>query len=567
MKLRAIHLLAALAALTLLGAPPAAAATLHGKLSGIVVDPEGIPQMGASVTVLAENSLNAKSLSLVTNDRGLFSTSELLPGLYTVRVTLAGFLPVIERHIRVDADLTTLLKVQLDSVFSSIERLRARPVTPPEPDDWTWILRTSAATRPVLRLVDGELVVAMQRAGAESASPRRPQGRIELTSGARRPGSPSNLSDAPATAFAYQQSLGHTGRLLLAGQASYERSAAAGFAAVWLPYGETGYGPQTTLVMRQADLGKGLRFRGVRAAHRGELALGDRLSLNYGAEFIVVGLGSSTSSLRPFGELVYELGRDWRASLIYAARPWAGAGRNSLDLEGVVEQLDTFPAVMLRDGKPAIEGGRHTELAIEHLMGPSTSLVASVFRESSRHTAVFGRGRAANADFLQDYFSDAFIYDGGALNSWGTRLALHHRFSEDFEVALIYAWAGALTPQESFADEDVREGFAAQNRHSLAARLSARLEGSGTRLSASYKWIGGAVVTRQDAYGEVVHQVEPHLNVTVRQPVPFTGGRFEALADFRNLLAEGYVPITTTDGRVVLIPALRSFRTGFSFQF
>jgi hypothetical protein len=41
----------------------------------------------------------------------------------------------------------------------------------------------------------------------------------------------------------------------------------------------------------------------------------------------------------------------------------------------------------------------------------------------------------------------------------------------------------------------------------------------------------------------------------------------EALADFRNLLAQDYVPVRTREGQVFLMPVYRSFRGGFSFQF
>ncbi|MGH7462083.1 MAG: hypothetical protein ACREMA_13815 [Longimicrobiales bacterium] len=76
-------------------------------------------------------------------------------------------------------------------------------------------------------------------------------------------------------------------------------------------------------------------------------------------------------------------------------------------------------------------------------------------------------------------------------------------------------------------------------------------------------------MTRLDAYGESAYQLDPFLNVTVRQPMPGTlfSVRWEALADFRNLMAQGYVPVNTGEGQVLLIPAFRSFRGGFSFQF
>jgi hypothetical protein len=590
---RAVKLLGILAAAALVAAPAAAQqATLspsgaggqalarvdgsspfHGKLSGVVVDGSGVPQMGATVAVLPESALEAKGRDLITNDRGLFSTDLLLPGLYNVRVTLAGFLPVIERHVRVDTNLTTLLKIELEGVFASLDRLRRTAGPEPDREDWTWILRTSAATRPVLRWVDGEVVLAMERAAGESPSSAHPHGRLELTSGGR-PGSPSNVADAPASAFAYEIDLGRVSRLLMAGQMSYEQAAGGGFATMWLPAGERG--PRSTLVLRQTRLGPdGLTFRGMRSEHQSEFAVGERFVARYGAEFVMVGLGRSSASLRPRGELDVALGRDWQLSLISAARPWAGVSRPQTLLETVTDQLDAFPAVMLSGGRPVIEGGRHDEIALEHRLGPNSSLIASVFRDRSRHTAVFGRGTVGSPDFLQDFFSDAFVYDGGDFGSWGTRVAWRQKMSEATEIGLIYAWAGALVP-ELAADpaaaaplQALRDQLDSQYRHSLAARVQSRVPGLGTRVSASYKWLSGAVASRQDAFGEVAYQVDPHLNIALRQPMPsiLGGSRIEALADFRNLLAQGYVPISTSDGTVILIPSIRSFRGGFSFQF
>lgn len=577
--------LALLAALMLMAAPSApaqsrdaraASSPFHGKLSGIVTDGGGVPQMGASVSVISESGLAGAARELITNDRGLFSADVLLPGLYTVRVSLAGFLPVLERNVRVDSSLTTLLKIELDNVFASIDRLRRSPGAAPAPDDWTWILRTSAATRPVLRWVDGEVVLALEHAGAVERPERSgTSGRLELTSGAGRPGSPSNVADAPASTFAYEIELGRMSRLLLAGQMSYERAVSSGFAAMWLPAGEAG--PRSTLVLRQAQLGpNGLTFRGLRSDHRNEVALGEAIVARYGAEFISVGLGRSATSFRPRGELEISLGRDWSLALLSASRPWAGASRPDTSLEAVTDQLDAFPAVMLAGGRPVIEGGRHEEIGLERRFGRDASLVAAVFHDRSRHTAVFGRGRTASADFLQDFFSDAFVYDGGDFASWGTRVAYRQKLGAETEVGVIYAWAGALVPglsadlaSRASSSPALRDQLDTSYRHSVAARVRSRLPSVGTRLTASYKWISGPVASRQDAFGEVAYQVDPYLNLSVRQPMPslLGGSRIEALADFRNLLAQGYVPVSTADGTLILIPSLRSFRGGFSFQF
>lgn len=570
MKVRRIGALGLLLLASACIAAPLQAAPDFGKLSGVVVDPAGVPQMGASVWVSPEGVREAAALPLLTNDRGLFAADRLRPGLYSVRVTLAGFLPALERHVRVDASLTTVLKIELGSLFTSFDSLRRKPnQQEPDPDEWTWVLRTSAATRPVLRWVDGTVVLESDPSSAERNAKPKPHGRIELTSGARRPGSVSNLPDAPSSAFAYEQRIGPRGRLLLAGQVSYERSASAGFATIWVPSGETGRGPETTLVLRQSNLGPGgPTFRGVRLESHDQLALGQRFSIRYGAEYILVGLGRNTSSLRPQGEIVYQISPRWRTGLTIASRPWSGVEPRGNPLESSLNQLDAFPAVLLRNGRPVLAGGWHEELSLERLLGPNSSLVTSVFRDRSSHTALFGRGTSSSPDFFQDFFSDAFTYDGGGLNSWGTRVAYRQKFSSDTEIAVVYAYAGALVPAGLSPGLELRDRLEARNAHGVAARVSARVPRTRTSLSASYKWINGPVVSRQDPYGEIAYQMDPHLNVTLRQPLPnFFPVRLEALADFRNLLAQGYVPIATTDGQVLMVPSFRSFRGGFSFQF
>jgi len=47
----------------------------------------------------------------------------------------------------------------------------------------------------------------------------------------------------------------------------------------------------------------------------------------------------------------------------------------------------------------------------------------------------------------------------------------------------------------------------------------------------------------------------------------FIPGHAELLADCGNLFAQGYVPLATPDGQVVLIPTYRFIRGGLSFQF
>lgn len=556
--------------LAVLAAVVPASAVTYGNLVGTVVDSAGVPQMGASVAILAEGArASAEPLTLLSDLRGAFAAERLSPGLYSVRVTLAGFLPAVERHIRVEANLTTLLKIELGSVFSSLDQLRRKPGQRTDSDEWAWVLRTTSSRRSVLRWAEGEVLAGSEASAAERAVANRPVARFELTAGSRRPGSVSNLADAPASAIAYEQPLG-LGRMLFAGQMSYERSAAAGFATMWLPTGELGTGPETTAVFRQASLGPHREpFRGVRLEHNNQIALGDEFLLRYGAEYFLVSVGPSAASIRPLGELVYRISKDWNATYTIASRPWAHAHGGSNPLQSTIEEMDAFPTMLVRNGRPVLEGGWHQEMAMGGRVGRHARLTFSLFSDYTPHTAVMGRGNFSEVDVFQDFYSNAFTYDGGASGGIGARVAWQQQLSDDTEFLLLYSWSPALALDEFDGAETLRDTLRPMQRQSFAARLSTRLPRTGTKVSASYKWISGPLVSRQDAFGEVTYQVDPFLNLSFRQPIPGSlfSSKVEALADFRNLLAQGYVPVNTADGQVLLIPAFRSFRGGFSFQF
>jgi hypothetical protein len=95
----------------------------------------------------------------------------------------------------------------------------------------------------------------------------QPRGEVELTDGARHPGSISNLAETPGTEFGYVDRLESGDKLLFAGQYSYEDLASAGgLATEWLPAGDPG--TVTSLVMRESRVGPmGPIFRGLRLDH------------------------------------------------------------------------------------------------------------------------------------------------------------------------------------------------------------------------------------------------------------------------------------------------------------
>jgi Carboxypeptidase regulatory-like domain len=552
-------------------AAPAMAGPGAGKITGLVVDSMGTPQMGATVVITSEQQLlNSVAFQLLTNDRGRFSSSALPAGIYSVKVTLAGFLPAIEQDIRVSDQHTTLLEIVLGSVFASLEKLRRQPDQQVSSDDWSWVLRTSAATRPVLRWQDGDVVLGGRANPFEKSQDQSARARFELTSGSDHPGSVSTLADTPGTAFAYDYGLGDLGNLLMAGQFSYDGgSESSGFVAQWLPSGDSSAGPVTTFLIRDTQLGsEGPSFHGLRISHDSSFQLGDRVSIRYGSDFIMAGLQSTTMSVRPRAEVAVRISSSWQASALVTTNTWQDSSGAPGSLQSTINQLDSFPTLLLRAGRPVLEDDLHSELAIEHDLTKKSSVTAAVFNDHSSNTAIFGHGNFSGPDYLPDYFSDVFAYDAGGMNSMGARIVYQQKFSDNLNMTVVYAYAGALAPNENPAEGALRNQLSTQYRSSAAARFSATIPRSGTKIISSYKWISGPAVSQQDAYGQSTYHIDPYLSLQIRQRLPgFIPGHAEILADCGNLFAQGYVTLATNDGQIVLVPTYRFFRGGLSFQF
>lgn len=563
-----------LVGLVLLLAFPAIAAPNAGKIAGIVRDASGVPQMGATVVVSAEQislspTLDSLHQELLTNDRGKFTTEALPAGSYSVKVTLAGFLPSIEQHIRVSDQQTTLLDIVLGSLFASLEKMRHDPDQLVPSDEWIWVLRAASASRPVLRWQGG----ALPDAGSiQETLPGTPEdrGRVELTSGSDHPGSISNPGDSPATAFVYGWKLGGGGKLLMAGQFSYDGvTPGGGLATEWLPSGDLGVGPETTMLVRETrvgGIGGGLVFRGLRISHDDELTLGDRVSIRYGGEVVMAGLNGTAAALLPRAQVAVKVTDRLLASATVAARPWQDAATTT-DLESAMSTLDSLPTLLMHNGRPALADNLHEEIAVERILSRSSTFTAAVFHDRSSNTAVFGMGNATGPDFLPDIYSNVFAYDAGATQSTGARLVYTRKWGDSTDTSFLYAYGGVLAPMAG-GTGTTRDELTTQYRSSLAARASGQLPGLHTKVITSYKWVGGQAVSRLDPYGEALYQMDPYLSLEIRQPLPYLlSGHMEAMVDIGNLLAQGYIPLATSDGNVVLVPSCRYFRGGFSFQF
>jgi hypothetical protein len=565
---------------------PNTAAQSAGRIAGTVVDTAGTPQMGATISIVPEQVAGSPGAHVFTDARGRFRSVPLAAGLYTVNITLAGFLPTLQQHVDVDQLRTTVLRVRMGTAFASLERSGDRPGDHPaaqrgdDPDDWAWVLRGATANRPILRWSDDQVVADGEESSSEGNG-RHPRAELAISAGTYQPGSITNFADAPTTSFAYDMNLGAAGHLLMAGAFSYlDQVSAGGFDTLWVQGSPEGGETVTGVVFRQSEIGpSGPSFHGMRLTRQSQIALGDRLTLHYGGEMVLANLNGFTSSLRPDMQLTMRVTPSWRASVILASNPWEGAGAsdgatasdgaaNDRALQSALTSLNAFPALLERNNRPVLQGGWHEEAAVERKVSRSGDLVAAAFHDQAADSAVFGEGSLSGPNVLPDYFSNGFAYDAGSSGSWGARVVYRQKIGNHTEAGFLYTWAGVLAPPAASPPNNLSDLLATRYRQSAGARISTTVPRARTKLTAGYVWVSGSAVARLDPYGESLYGFDPFLNVAIHQPLPaFFPGHMMLVADVSNLLAQGYVPVTTKDGQVLLIPTYRAFQGGVSFQF
>jgi hypothetical protein len=571
----------------------AALVQFSGAIGGVVTNALGVPQMGAAVVLYTrQERVYEKAL---TDERGEFKFAGLLPELYSIRVSLATFVPALKRDILVQPGMRSVLNVSLNTLFSSIQI--AYP--PPEnssfmTDDWKWMLRTAAATRPVLRFTGDPLGKDPgQSSRASLFSDTRGVVKLSAGDGPMVTGI-GNEADM-GTAFALATSLFGNNQLEVSGNLGYGSQTGVPVAAFRTAYSRGGGGgPEISVTMRQLFLpGHGgaaatgsesalPMLRSVSASLDDRTQLTDELSLQYGFTLDSVSFGARSSYFSPYARLSYSLGDNGTLALAYTsgnARPdLAGGVAQDSDLQRDLNTLGLFPRISLLGGRPKIQRGNELELTYTHKIG-SRTYELSAYRESVVNAALSLVSTAdlePSSDLLPDLFTGNSIFNAGSYQGAGYTAAVTQNLGERFSATLMYGTMDGLTAGQgeivSGSPDELRSLIRSARRQAATARITATSPWTGTHVIASYQWSGdhrwvmpGRLYTTQSM------RPMPGLNVYFRQPIPglsILPWRVEATADLRNLLAEGYLPLGTPNGlQAVLVQNPRSFRGGFSFIF
>jgi hypothetical protein len=576
---------------------------LAGSIAGFVRDSTGIPQMGA--TVLLFNRSDRLIFKTITNERGIFGFSLLNPDLYSVRITLASFVPAMKQKIAVQPGMQSLLYVDLASVLSSIELVYVAPGQGAlMSDDWKWTLKTSTATRPVLRLLpDQSASDPNKRDSAVGSVFTDTRGVLSVSAGdAGSLGGASPQSDL-GTAFAVATSVMGRSQLQVSGNVGYGSRAGSPTAGFRTSYSRDDGGPEIAVTVQQVflparaslaemtgqtDGAPALRTMAI--SMQDKIAISDDLRLDYGISLNSVSFLDHLNYMSKFARLSYDLDNAGTVQLAYSsgAPPSQllveeGRGNETYvrgDQTALAEDLaalSVLPRLSLLNGRGAVERSQDFEIGYEKKLR-STIFSMTGYRETVTNASMTIAAPAGDAfalgDVLPDISSKSSILNIGSFQRTGFAASMTKSLGDRIQLGASAGRGGALELGDHGlaleTAQELRSNIRTTQRFWASARASATLPVVGTQISGSYEWTDYSTIMPSHFYLTQSAYPEPGLNIRVRQPIPSFGGmpgRLEATAELRNGLGQGYLPISDGIQRVLLIQQPRALRGGLSFIF
>jgi len=570
--------------------------SLSGQIAGRVINPGGLPQMGATVSLY--NRYEAVVGRALTTDAGAFEFPLLPAGIYTIQVSLPGIMSAVRKSISVEPGMRSFIGVNLSTLLSSIEFVYLAPAQRAlMSEDWKWVLRGSGATRPGLRFLPGSGTPQIAR--VRSAMFADTEGVIRVSAGDGASTSAFGNQTDLGTAFAVATSLFGGHRIEVSGNLGYASNAGvptAGFRTTYTPTN----GAQVGITMRQVFLagraGAGMLtgaqapvLRTYEASFSDRRRLAENLLFEYGSTLESVVFLERLNFFSPYARLSWGSDEEGLIQAGYSsgAPPVglmetagiASAERPANHLQSDISTLAMLPRVSLTGGTARVQRTENLEMGYTRSADGRT-LAASIYQETLRNAATMiagADGVLAPGDVLPDLGSRSSIFNYGRFQRRGATLTVTQEVGQHLNATVGYTYTGALASPTSGLDagdaQDIRDHLMRQvYRRGLLARISGTTPFTGTAYSASYQWTDYHAF--QPTHYSLVQrsQFDPGLNVSIRQPIPGTSGIFpghiEATADLRNLMAQGYVPLDTMGGRrMLLIHSPRAVRGGLSFIF
>ncbi len=589
---------------------------LSSRILGHVEDAAGIAQMGA--TVYLYNRYDQLVRHALTNEQGRFGFEALSPDIYSLRVILASFAPAERRNISLLPNSESRLSINLASVLSTVT------IAPPRrsigtlvTDDWKWVLRSSSATRPIMRFLPAPVTASTSRTLGSAFSDTT--GVVKISAGDGQSFLQSGGEDL-GTAFALATSLAGSARVQLSGNVGYAGSnlatPGAGFRTSYARDSADGSTPEVILTFHQfytapraataavtGDSAPPLRTASLAVIDSIEVA--ENIRLDYGFNYNSVTYLDHLNYLSPFIRGTFDFGSEGRVRVAYSsgAPPAELLARDSAvstspdharssELDQDLTALSLVPRISLSNDHAVVQRTQDFEIGYERVEGTRT-FTAGAYRESVSNAAFMLAGSNSSlpaGNLMPDLNSNSSILNVGSYQRTGVDAAVRQSIGDRFDIALAAGTTGALTLASAASllqnatlqnatlqnatlqnatlpntTPDLRDSLSQKQVAWVTIRISTTTPVTGTRITADYGWTDpGTLVPSHIFMTQRVNQ-DTGVNFYLRQPLPnILPLRIELTAELRNLLAQSYLPMGEHS---VLTATPRAVRGGLNFIF
>lgn len=530
----------ALVILALLIAPAWSYAGNIGTISGTVQDSVGKVVAGALVSMATAEPSGVDRL-VFTDSRGSFSFGNLVPGEYSLQVTMPRFAASQKERIHLIAGASATVKFTLQSITEVLNRASSPNVKTAH--DIVWTLRSSRGTQSVLRYSDAATTPIFPALLPEYS------GYVQFYSKAD-PGA-MTASNSRGSRFSVTVGLPGSAKVTLTGQYSESPLEPKGASALYEFKPLDGHETRLGIDVRQGiildDAFSAEELKQFQVNYTDKFYLGETFVAEHGAEVGHAEGLASNNYLRPKGSLSW-VPNDRTVLKIAASTQAPDQGDDPVRAREYFEQVNL---------PPSYEHYLHTEVSAARFLDDSTKVSVALFQDRANYRALFVTAPDGRHGLL--------IFDGKKTPSQGVRLNLNREFN-GFEAGLGYTVATGPSLASGFSNlDELRNQISRRQFHVVTARLKTDFELTNTELTAVYRWMSKYAAGFIDPYQQATEYNDPTLSISIAQNLPTFGAipaKVQAIFDARNLLEQ---PFGSSRNQIALSP--RFVKGGINIRF
>jgi hypothetical protein len=483
-----------------------------GAIQGKVCDRSGAPVVGALVIVMAAKSIPGEHMAF-TDSVGAFAIPNLLVGQYSVKVTMSPYLPTQTAAIQLSSGTTAILSLNLQTAMDVFRRVNTRDAK--NAQDMVWILRSSRATQPVLRLLG---------AGADDdLSGADYSGYLQIYSNSLE--SNRGLTDGLGSRFSVTMPLQSRAKVTLDGQYNESPDQPRGLGATYDFAPVENRQSRVSVNVRQGTLINGILpeddLKEIQIKYDEKLELLNHFVFNYGAETGRMDGRESDQYVRPMLGVSFVPSRTTTIGVAATAESPAQAD-DPIRGKDYFEQKAYLP--------PVHQEYRHAEVQVARVVDGTTKLSGAVFKDRAASQTLFVALPDGTRTFL--------ILDGSNLRSQGARFFVDREF-KGFNAGLGYTVASGFgLSKPAFHLDELMDQMSQRQFHVVTARVKTDVDITNTELTAVYHWVSPLAAVTIDPYQTNAEYLDPTLSITIAQTLPTWGsfpGKVQAILDARNL--------------------------------